>query len=61
MNSDSDDDFKPPKTKKRAKMMKESSRFAEVTTDENLATASKGVIPRNTARNNRWALTAFLD
>ena len=41
MNSDSHDDLKPPKTKK---MMEESSCLAvKVTTDENLATASKDV------------------
>ena len=64
--TDSDDDsedFRPLKRKPKA-VQRESStgtRFPEPTSEEELAKKSKGVIPKNTQKNDQWALTAFMD
>ena len=61
--TDSEDEFMHPKTKKKVTSTRSSSskRFAEVTTDDQLAAASKGVIPKNTKKSDHWALSAFQD
>lgn len=62
---DSDDDrdaFQPPK-KSKGKLgegSSESMRFAEVTSEEELASMSKGVVPKNTRKNDQWALSTFM-
>ena len=46
----SDDDFQPPKKR---------TRFALPSTSKELMEASKGVLPKNTEKNDLWAFRAF--
>jgi hypothetical protein len=51
-------DFQPPRSK-RKKVPSSTARFKEPTTDQEIAVLSKGFVPKNTQRNNTWALKLF--
>ena len=51
-------DFQPPRSK-RKKVASPTARFNEPTTDQEIAVLSKGFVPKNTQRNNTWALKLF--
>ena len=61
--SDSDDVFQAPKSKKRCKSLSlekkpKENRF-ELVTEKDAEKSAKGVVPRNTEKNDRWALNTF--
>ena len=60
--SDSDQDFQAPKTKKRKSLTLEKKpkehRF-ELVSEKEADKSAKGVVPKNTEKNDRWALNAF--
>lgn len=56
-NCDSDDDFRPSKKRK----VQSAEHFAKPNTTNELELLSKGVVPKNTHKNDAWAFKTFLD
>ena len=62
-DSDLDDDFRAPKTKKRCKSLTlekklKENRF-ELVTEKEAEKSAKGVVPKNMEKNDRWALNTL--
>ncbi len=57
-SSDSDEDFQAPRPKKQRKSLSLGNRF-EIVSEHEAESSAKGVVPRNTEKNDRWALNTF--
>ena len=60
--SDSDNDvFQAPKSKKWCKSLEKKSKenWFELVTEKDVEKSAKGVVPRNTEKNESWALNTF--